>query len=405
MEIVNWLRRLYRPKAQTGQAQPREDPLKFLVQKISSVFSPGDHSLQNSEIIFAAVSRISNALSAMPVRLYKGLNPENNALNDLLSAAPNPNMTSCNFFRTMEACRDTSGNAYALKVMDSAMQPVRLDILDPMRVTPYMDTGTKELWYQITDEDKTYWLHNYYVIHLQFVSTSGICGVNPVSVLFGTIDYSQRIKQFALDQLDKGINAQIVLEAPANLGDAQRSAMLTHFVEAYRKTGGNVLLLESGVRASALNLSPVDSRLLEVERITRSKVAMVYNLPPHLLGDYSDTALSTMEQQMLEFLSLTMLPIVRMYEQELDRKLLTPDQRKQGYHWKFDMQAALRADAATMAEVNYKAVRSAWKTPNEIREEYGKPPIKNGDELLISRDMIPLGVTVDRPELLLRGGN
>jgi hypothetical protein len=86
-------------------------------------------------------------------------------------------------------------------------------------------------------------------------------------------------------------------------------------------------------------------------------------------------------------------------------KKLTLEQRKQGYHWKFDMQAALRADAATMAEVNYKAVRSAWKTPNEIREEYGKPPLENGDELLISRDMIPLGVTVERPELLLRGGN
>ena len=76
----------------------------------------GDYTLRNSELMFSAVSRISNSLSAMPVRLYKGSTPVKNDLNDLVGFAPNPNLTSCQFFKTMEACRDTSGNAYALKV-------------------------------------------------------------------------------------------------------------------------------------------------------------------------------------------------------------------------------------------------------------------------------------------------
>lgn len=386
-------------KKKTDTKEVKES--KTLVRTITNHFSRGDYTLYNSEIIFSAVGRISNALSAMPIQLYQNLTPVNDDLNDILRYDPNPNMTSCNFFKTLEACRCTSGNAYALKIVNANFKIERIDIIDPSQVMPCLDEESNEVWYRIQTPQKELIVHNYYVLHTQFVSTGGVQGVNPVSVLFNTLNYSENIQKFSVDQLKKGINAAVVLEAPANLGEKQKEKMVESFLEAYKKTGGNIILLESGVTAKSMNLSPVDTKLFEVEKITRSKVAMVYNIPPHLLGDYSATSFSSMEQQMLEFLGLTMLPIVTMYEQELNKKFLTPEQRKKGYNFKFDMNAMLRADASTSAEVNHKAVRSAWKTPNEIRAEYGRPPIENGEKLLISRDLIPLDITVTRTELLL----
>ena len=64
-----------------------------------------------------------------------------------------------------------------------------------------------------------------------------------------------------------------------------------------------------------INLSPIDSKIFEVERISRSRVANVYNIPPHMLGDFSNTSFKSQEQQTLDFLSMTMLPIVTAYEQ------------------------------------------------------------------------------------------
>lgn len=364
----------------------------------------GDYTLQNSELLFAAVSRISNALSAMPVRLYQGPKQVKDDLNDLVSFAPNQNMTSFQFFRSFEACRCTSGNGYALKCLDERGALERLDLLDPTRVTPLLDQDSRELWYRIQPEQGAeLYLHNWYVLHVPFLSANGYTGVNPVAVLFDTLLYSENIQSFSVKQLEQGVNAAIVLEAPANLGDTQKAKMVQSFMATYRETSGNILLLESGVTARSLNLSPVDSKLFEVEKITRSKVAMVYNLPPHLLGDYSDTSFSSQEQQMLEFLMLTMLPIVTAYEQELDRKLLTREQRKQGYHFRFDMDAILRADAATQAEVDYKAVRSAWKTPDEIRASRFLPPYTDGigSEPMISQDLATLRYTVrDKPKIL-----
>lgn len=363
-------------------------------------FFRSDYTLRNSELIFSAVTRRANALSSMPVQLYRGTTQvKNDDRNDLVNAEPNPNITACQFFKSMEACCCTEGNTYALKVFDPGGTLSRLDILNPLRVEPVMEKESRELWYRITPEEgKDYYIHGFYIIHIPFISANGIKGVNPVSVLFNTLSYNGKIQEFSANQLEKGVNAQIVAEAPANLGEAQRTETIQTLMDTYRETGGNILLLESGVTAKTLNLSPVDNKLFEVEKISRSKVAMVYNIPPHLLGDYSDTSFSSQEQQMLEFLMLTMLPIVTAYEQELNRKLLTKEERRKGYHFQIDMNAILRADAATRADVHQKAIRGGWEKPNEARAEYGRDKDPSGNELMVSRDLTTLKWLIANPD-------
>jgi len=70
------------------------------------------------------------------------------------------------------------------------------------------------------------------------------------------------------------------------------------------------------------------------------------------------------------------------------------------------MDAILRADAATMADVNQKAVRSGWKTPDEIRSSYNMPPYPSGigKHPLISQDLATLEYTVNtKPKVLASG--
>lgn len=362
-------------------------------------FIRGDYTLKNSELIFAAVSRISNALSAMPIHLYRASTlVKNSDLADLISSEPNMNMASCQWFKTMEACRCTYGNAYALKNIDTDGVLVGLDIIDPSRVEPILNDVTGELWYQIQPEKGAmYYVHGYYIVHVPFISVNGYTGVNPVSVLLNTLKYNDEIQNFSISQLEKGVNAQVVIEAPANLGRDQREKAIADLIEL-RKTSGNMLLLESGLTARTLNLSPVDTELFEAEKITRSKVAMVYNIPPHLLGDYSDTSFSSQEQQMLEFLTLTMLPIVTAYEQELNRKLLTKEERKKGLNFKFNMESILRADSATRADVHQKAIRGGWMSVNEVRKDYGLPNDSSGHQLLVARDLTTLKFLVENPD-------
>lgn len=78
-----------------------------------------DVSITGSEAIYAAVSRISNTVASLPLHLYRDYEIQvKHPLERLISRAPNQNFTSFGFLQTMEVCRNTEGNAYALIVPD-----------------------------------------------------------------------------------------------------------------------------------------------------------------------------------------------------------------------------------------------------------------------------------------------
>lgn len=373
--------------------------------KVTSITRPrADVTLQGHEAIYAAVTRIANTVASIPVHVYKGRERQDtHPLEKLLNLSPNPSMSAYIFKQTMEAFRNTEGMAYALIIRDGLGEITRLDVLDPTRVRPLIERDSREIWYDITLEGKTYPIPGYMVLALKHMSANGVSGIRPLDVLRGSLDYDAEVKEISLNQLD-GINHGVMLEVPGQALDETRKAQIVaDFLDAYESSGQRVLVLEGGIKATTFNQSPVDAQLMDVERITRNRVATVYNLPPHMLGDYSDTSFSTAEQQMQEFLQLTIIPIVQQWEDELNRKLLSDADYKVGYRFRFDTDSLIRADMVAMANKYQMAIRGGWMRMNEVREREGLPPDPNGDELMCARDIIPLRIMVEHPELLLTG--
>ncbi len=373
--------------------------------KVTSITRPrADVTLQGHEAIYAAVTRIANTVASIPVHVYKGRERQDtHPLEKLLNLSPNPSMSAYIFKQTMEVFRNTEGMAYALIIRDGLGEITRLDVLDPTRVRPLIERDSREIWYDITLEGKTYPIPGYMVLALKHMSANGISGIRPLDVLRGSLDYDAEVKEISLNQLD-GINHGVMLEVPGQALDETRKAQIVaDFLDAYESSGQRVLVLEGGIKATTINQSPVDAQLMDVERITRNRVATVYNLPPHMLGDYSDTSFSTAEQQMQEFLQLTIIPIVQQWEDELNRKLLSDADYKVGYRFRFDTDSLIRADMVAMANKYQMAIRGGWMRMNEVREREGLPPDPNGDELMCARDIIPLRIMVEHPELLLTG--
>jgi len=127
------------------------------------------------------------------------------------------------------------------------------------------------------------------------------------------------------------------------------------------------------------------------ERITRSRVANVYNMPVTMLNDTEGQSYSSNEQLMRMYVDLTLMPIVRQYEQEFNKKLLTPAERTAGFYFKFNVKALLRADTATQGDYYTKAIRSGWLSQDEVRELEDKPPVGgNASKLWVSGDLYPI---------------
>ena len=389
-----------------NEQQARDKPRRRQVGNLRSINRPrADRTIEGNEAIYAAVSRIANTVASMPMHLYQGYEiARTHPLERLVSLEPHPNFTAFTWRQTMEVLRNTEGNAYALIVRDKLGAVQRLDILNPTRVQPARDPADGSDWYIITlDDGQPYQVPGFMVLNLRHMSANGVKGIRPIDVLRRSLDYDAQVKDLALDQLD-GVNHGIMLTVPnSGLDQKQKDDLVDRFLETYQQSGRSVVVLEGGLTATNFSADAVDAHLLDVERITRNKVAAVYNLPPHMLGDYSQGNKSTTEQQMLEFLQLTIIPIVEQYEEEYNRRLLTPQDYAAGYRFRFDTSALVRADVSTMANKYQIAIRGGWMKPNEVREREGQPPDPNGNELMSSRDLIPIRIAVQHPELLLGG--
>lgn len=393
-----------RPRnVQQSGKQAQQDAGRVSVIPLSPVWgtSRAQAEMCTSEVIYSAVSRIANALATMPIHLYRGHERLADDPRDvMLSLRPNPRQSAYSFKQAMEVCRNTEGCAYAVKLYDSMMQLRGLGVLDPTKVTPFEEEKTGEIYYRIVRNDGVEeWLHNYYVISLFHTSTNGLSGVRVVDVLRSSIEYDADIKRFSLENL-QSINRGVVLTFPSTMSGPKRKNAVDEFLKIYRECGGQIIALESGMTASQLSMSPIDSKAVDVEQLTRSRVAMVYNLPPSLLGDTSSAGKSSTEEQVSEFLTLTMQPIVQMWEDELNWKLLLPEERKDGYEIRIDAEAYLRTSALARAEIAQSRVRCGLRTVNEIRAQEYRAPIPGGNVAMISKDLAPVhlvaqGATID----------
>ena len=374
--------------------------------RFKSWFSPHNiftrknaHTLASNETIFSCVSRLSNSIGCMPIKMldrdFRMIS--NHRIADMVINQPNPNMTSFDFFRTMEVLRDTAGNAYALKDYDENYQVRALWILDPGKVEPVIDKNTRELWYEIQpDEGPRYYAHNLEVLHVKHIHGYGYKGISPIDVLKGTSEFDQKVREKSLDQIESAITASFLLKLAGSVGKEKKAEILENFTAFYKDNGG-VLIQEMGVEIDPIEKQFIDTKLFEVEKITRARVANVYNLPLHLLGEVSGVQMGAVEQMDLGYVQGTLVPIVRQYEQELNRKLLNQIERQRGWYFKFNTNALLRGDMKTRGEFYFKGIRSGWFKPNEVRALEDLPPEKGGDLLYMSKDLFPIGKEEGRP--------
>ncbi|MBN2910779.1 phage portal protein [Polycladomyces sp. WAk] len=365
----------------------------------SNIFaSKTGNILATNETIFAAITRLSNAMASLPLKLYRDFTPVNNRIADMLANSPNPNMTSFEFIRTLEVMRDTFGNGYALKMYDGNYQVESLLLLDPTRVEPVIEENTYELWYEVQGKNGMYYIHNMDMIHVKHIAATGQTivynsvgykGISPIDVLRNTVDYDWKVRTFSLDQMDSAIRASFILKMNTTLSKEKKAEILNNFKEFYQANGG-VIIQEAGTEINPIERSIIDTKVFEVEKITRSRVATVFNMPVHMLGETEGASYSSMEQLYLEFVQGTLLPIVRQYEQEFNRKLLTEQERLRGLTFKFNVNALLRGDIKTRGEFYFKGIRSGWFKPNEVRAFEELPPEPGGDRLYMSKDLSPI---------------
>jgi HK97 family phage portal protein len=244
--------------------------------------------------------------------------------------------------------------------------------------------GRPILMYQIWDEfTKEYRIiDSSMMIHVPYFGFNGITGTSVVKLGAQALGIGISTDRTAATFFGNSARPYLFVEAPNGLTDDQAERLKRDLRQSY--TGDSAyssMVLENGMKATYANMPLKDAQFLESRKFSGEEIAARWlGLPPHLAGYLDQSNYATMSEQNRAFVMFRLTPECIRDEQELNRKLLSRDERER-FYIKYSVDGLLRGTQKDRYEAHRNALMSGWKTINEVRELEDLPPLPGGDEL------------------------
>jgi len=301
-------------------------------------------------------------------------------------------MSPQEFREAMTLQRVLWGNAYGLIEWNDAktevisIVPLRPEHMEVIR-------GGDGLVYHYATEKGIKVYSQLSVFHLKGFSVDGVMGLSPLSYSRNTMGISVSADTYASKSFANGGVPGGVLTFDKFLTNEQRieAAKLYEGISATAQNSNKLWVLEGGSKYEPISISPDDMQMLQSRTFQLSEIARFYGVPSHLINDTEkSTSWGTgLEQLDLGFLKYTLQAYLTDWEDGIRHQLMPITDRRK-YFAEHDVEAFLRTDAKTRAEVNSINTQNAIMTRNEARKTVNLPRIEGGDKLTAQVNLVPL---------------
>lgn len=143
-------------------------------------------------------------------------------------------------------------------------------------------------------------------------------------------------------------------------------------------------------------LSLSDLALSDMVTLDKKTVASILGVPPFVLG-----VDEFKREEWNNFINSTIMPIAKMIEQELTKKLLYSHE----YYFRFNPRSLYNYELRDMAAIADDQYIRGIMTRDEVRDWIGLPPASEEDDLIILENYIPVGMIGDQKKLVQNGGD
>lgn len=326
-------------------------------------------------------------------------------LNYLISKEPNNIMTSFTWREVMQGNMELYGNCYSEVIRNGSAAPIAINYHHFSHVTPKKNGNriVYEIWddlkYKHTSK-KPRVVKSQNMIHIPGFGFNGLVGMAPIELAANSLGESLAKDSFSSRFFKNNAIPSLVLTGQ----NITKDQMDTSKKEWQKNHGGanqnGTAVLFGGWDVKQLNIPPDQAQFLESRKFSVIDAARWFGVQPHLLFDLDGAIKANIEQQGIEYVTYTIMGIVRRWEQELDRKLFSEKEKKSGkYRVKFNLNGLLRADAKTRAEYYRTLSNIGVLSINEVRSLEDFNDVNGGDNRFIQQNMMP----VNMAEEVLKG--
>ena len=347
-----------------------------------------EDSAMRLSAVFGAVRVISETIASLPWIVKQDFegNTRNAAAHPInqLIHSPNGIMTDFNFRETCQAHLCLHGNAFIAIKRNEAGQPIKLIPVHPDRVQ--VKVYKDEKFYTIDDGKETF--DDTEMIHILGLSFDGIVGKSVIEAARESIGLGLAADQFGGSFFGNGANVSAVLTHPGRLSDEAYKRLMASWQRRYSglDNAHKTAILEEGMNLTKVSISPSESQFLETRQFGVVDIARFFRIPLAYLGSLENSSTrANIEEQGIQFQRNTILPWVKRWEAEFNRKLFP---NGNDYYIRFNMDGLLRGDITSRYSSYATARQWGWLSVNDIRKFEGLDNIDNGDTYLQPLNMV-----------------
>ena len=321
-------------------------------------------------------------------------------INYLLQVQPNPISSAASLIEQVVIRRLLLGNAFVYIERDEWKDPVALWLAECGGYNEI--TGTYALTY-LNERGVKFKVDAPREDVLHFPNTfryyDGFWGMSTLQYAFDTLSLIKTESNQALETAAKGGRMKLIIgeEKPPQgactlaFGLMNKGEIDKYAAELNEKVYQQDIIGIRGLSAlHNISLSNQDMQLLEQMNLSLDDCARFFGTPRPMLMLDTNSHYTTYTNATLEYLQRTVQPDVTEMEQEFNRKLLRrEDFGRRRIH--MCEQPLLRLDKEAQAKVDQLQLQTGAATVNEIRAQYDRPAVPNGDIVYVSTNLAELG--------------
>lgn len=362
-----------------GDAMSLSNLLKLNKQSDPMLLSP----------FYAGVNIISNSVALMSWLFKDNEDKELKPTHYLWHLFDNSKLTRFNTVKNVIEDVIIHGNGFLYIERDNETgKPITLHYSPANETIMYYNPLSNEVFYTNPTFTQRWDNGDNFLHFFMQPDATGFKGAGVPSFAYKSISLANSMEKSASDYFENGLQLFGVIStnttAPfVGTMDDTMKALRSSWDEARKQSRGTgTIFVPADLKYTPLSANAKDSALLESRQYSITDVARFLNISPVLLGDLSHTQYGSIAESQKEFIIHTLLPYVKMIEEQCDKKLIMPSKHCLEYV-DLDENAILAVDLEKQSAYYHTLVSAGIMSINEARHALGLPPVDGADNLVI----------------------
>ena len=396
----------WRKDGESGGTKYKSDPIvdaNELAEKLASgqLFAgePVNSAIALAQDTFyACVRDKAESIGQLPVKLnrvVRGVKKPVESGRDfkIFTQTPNDFQSMQDLIETIVTNLETDGNFFAYIEKNTLGQTKQIiPFRFPGTVSVNMDNYGRVYYTYVTNDGRKYGMDHFdadNIWHIKLNSVNGFRGLSPVRQNKGLIGTAIAQSGYLEQVFGTGNLSNLVLETDQFFKDgAAIERLRSQWKDNYggKKSVGTPIILEHGMKAKPLNISPADAELLGQSKQLKQQICAITRVPSSRLNDGETSKYANVENNNRAYLTDALMPIITKIEFGLNQ-LSPPD-----IQVNIDESYFVRGDRESQVRSVTEEFKNCIISMGTAQRKLGYDAVEGADELFaINTNNITLG--------------